>query len=737
MKTMLITRTLALVAIGAFLSGCSGSGVAPQTTPATGNATNTNPQSAQGRVAIHVKITSSSGSLSNARSAQFVSPSTNGVLVQVYTSPEASNPTPIGTSATDVSPGSTACGGATGTRTCTIYIPAPAGTDDFVFTSYDQAPIVGTTTFASNANILSIGRVTQTITLAATNVVNVALGGVIANLTVAPFSTSVIAGAAANYTLAITASDADGNAIIAGATDPYNNPIGVSITETGGSGFTSATLAGPTGTGSNSVQLTQSTQTVTVLYTGGGAPGYSAKISVASAGATTMSVSLNPFFVNSTSPYYTPATYALAFSAPGQSAQITLAEVGFSGTFTATPGATCTNIASASVPSAGAASSSTLTAGNNSGSCTVTFSDGTLTVPVTVTNQFASSTITIPGSSAFRVTTLSDTGAGSLRAALAAATPGTTITFAVTGTIRLASALSIGSGVTISGPGAANITIDGDGTDRVFTTSGIVPSSLSGVTIDGGAGGGIVIGSGTTLNLDGIVVTGNSSSSSLSGAGVFVIGTSTVTRSTFSNNYLSGGFGAAIFNAGNLSVTSSTFTNNAMDGGFGSSIYSNSGTLSVTNCTFYGNTSQAFTGGVFVNGGQATVLLSTFDNNTGLGSDLFSNSTGTLSIGQTISTGSIETSNGGGLTSLDYNVLSAPMIAVNGSTVTGTFANTVYPSNFNLDVLANNGGATQTVMLLPGSPAIGLIPQNVCAASTDQRGTSRGAGACDAGAYQR
>jgi hypothetical protein len=59
--------------------------------------------------------------------------------------------------------------------------------------------------------------------------------------------------------------------------------------------------------------------------------------------------------------------------------------------------------------------------------------------------------------------------------------------------------------------------------------------------------------------------------------------------------------------------------------------------------------------------------------------------------------------------------------------------------------LANNGGPTQTIALLRGSPALNAIPkgQNGCATATDriatdQRGVKRPQGKkCDIGAYEK
>jgi hypothetical protein len=53
--------------------------------------------------------------------------------------------------------------------------------------------------------------------------------------------------------------------------------------------------------------------------------------------------------------------------------------------------------------------------------------------------------------------------------------------------------------------------------------------------------------------------------------------------------------------------------------------------------------------------------------------------------------------------------------------------------------LANNGGPTQTIALLAGSPAIAAVPLAQCTVRTDQRGDPRpapGYTACDIGAYE-
>src|SRR5580704_11095805 len=82
------------------------------------------------------------------------------------------------------------------------------------------------------------------------------------------------------------------------------------------------------------------------------------------------------------------------------------------------------------------------------------------------------------------VTNTNDSGPGSLRQALTTANDSDTITFAVTGTITLTSGgLPVTKNLTISGPGADQLSIDGDQALLVF---GIFPEktvAISGLTI--------------------------------------------------------------------------------------------------------------------------------------------------------------------------------------------------------------------------------------------------------------
>src|SRR5262249_39803647 len=141
----------------------------------------------------------------------------------------------------------------------------------------------------------------------------------------------------------------------------------------------------------------------------------------------------------------------------------------------------------------------------------------------------------------YHINSLFDDGsAGTLRWAInqANADPDPdTIDFRVTGTIRLGGAAlpAITGDVTITGPGAANLTVAAHGASRVLVVNGGATLRVSGLTLANGAAaaGGVVFNAGS-LTLDADTLTGataNGSPGTLSTPGT-------------------GGKGGALFNAG-------------------------------------------------------------------------------------------------------------------------------------------------------------------------------------------
>jgi predicted outer membrane repeat protein len=216
--------------------------------------------------------------------------------------------------------------------------------------------------------------------------------------------------------------------------------------------------------------------------------------------------------------------------------------------------------------------------------------------------------------STITVSSDADTGANTLRAALATASPGDTIDFAASvRTIDLTSAgLTIGTSVTIQNDlGTGPVIIDGGEQFRVFTVSANVTASLSGLTITHGRAGSDGLGGGIEHNGTALTVTNCTFSDNSATDGGGIDGGDNnimvVNNCTFTGNTASDGGG---IECGTLTVNGCTFSGNiASDGGA-----IDGGTMTVSNTTFSGNT--AADGGA-IDCGTLTVSASTFSGNTG------------------------------------------------------------------------------------------------------------------------
>jgi hypothetical protein len=279
------------------------------------------------------------------------------------------------------------------------------------------------------------------------------------------------------------------------------------------------------------------------------------------------------------------------------------------------------------------------------------------------------------------VTNCDDSGSGSLRDAVNAAVDGDTIdmTGLSCSTITLTSgAISIGVGdLTIQGPGALFLTIDGGYTDRVLWHIGTGTLTVSGVTVShgnkylndgdvGNAGGGCVFSAGTLafeyswakyckagsndttsavhggalyaqsgVFIDGSIVTGSQAYSTTTfarGGGVYTPGDLTVIDSTISGNTVSGntpsGGGIQVGSVqsgatagGYGRIKYSTITSNTSSiGGIGGGGAYFTGNAYITNSTISGNEAGRGGGVYFVAGANATapagIYSSTVSGNT-------------------------------------------------------------------------------------------------------------------------
>jgi len=163
------------------------------------------------------------------------------------------------------------------------------------------------------------------------------------------------------------------------------------------------------------------------------------------------------------------------------------------------------------------------------------------------------------------VSNTNDNGPGSLRHALVDANDGDTIDATnISGVITLTTGqLQVDKSVTIEGPGADSLAVDGNAQTRVFFIVSGVSVTISGFTIRNGhantTGGGIDNENVATVTISNCTVSANTANL---GGGIFNGGTLTINTSTFQDN--SASEGAATYNdgAGTLTISNSALSGN-------------------------------------------------------------------------------------------------------------------------------------------------------------------------------
>ncbi len=358
--------------------------------------------------------------------------------------------------------------------------------------------------------------------------------------------------------------------------------------------------------------------------------------------------------------------------------------------------------------------------------------------------------------------------------------------------------------LTLVGAGAGSTIIDGGGNGRVFRT--YLKNTIANVTIQNGAtitppsnifdtGGGAILNSGT-LTIQDSVIKNNSALGS--GGAIFTLnhaltienteiisntaegvgggiygyntgGVITLTNSLLAGNTAVGTYGGGIDANGPLYLRDTTIRDNSsasFGGGLrlydqavlenvtltgnqaasGAAIFAQQGAITLTNVTVSENTASNSYGGIYLSGPGVSLYLqnSTIANNhrtnavgTGYNGLMIGNNA-SAEIVNTIFAGNDGRNCGGttgNWTSLGYNLSSDYYCAL---TQTGDQQG-VDPL---LGLLADNGGATLTHALQPGSPAIDAGTNSACPAA-DQRSVTRpydgdndSTATCDVGAYE-
>jgi predicted outer membrane repeat protein len=255
----------------------------------------------------------------------------------------------------------------------------------------------------------------------------------------------------------------------------------------------------------------------------------------------------------------------------------------------------------------------------------------------------------------------------SLRDALdAATTDGDIIVFnaALSGqTISLSEGqLEITAGITITGLGSANLTVDAVSNSRVFyistATSG-VEVEISGLSIINGEepdeyGGGIYDQHAGNLRLQDVSITGCVAEY---GGAVYKDGDGTIeiVDSTISDNYAEESAGALYNNGvGDLIITNSTFDGNSADRDGGVGELGNTGNVTITDSTFSNNTANGAGGAIYFDSGVNDVSISgsTFSDNEAIsdgGGAIYAVNGGSFTISSSTFSGNYSDSWGGAL----------------------------------------------------------------------------------------
>jgi hypothetical protein len=369
--------------------------------------------------------------------------------------------------------------------------------------------------------------------------------------------------------------------------------------------------------------------------------------------------------------------------------------------------------------------------------------------PLAVSLLCASLIAATPAAAAtFFVTTNADSGAGSLREAITsanAAAGADTIVFNTTGTITLASPLpTLIESVELLGPGAELLVINANEDQRHFRFGG--PSGsvyrIADLTLRNGftadVGGSILVINNASLEVERCII--EDSRALAQGGGIAAFGPLDVIDSIIRANQSAFGGGVYVEGPGHRVRRSAVLLNSAEQGG---GLYSGVGAeLEVENVTLAGNfastvTSDGFGGGISIAAGLTAISHVTIANN-------LADDGGGIAL------------TGGALTTFANNILAY------NQTWTEQPSNCLgnLPDNFgnmssdgscqlfgasdleNTDPLllplADNGGASPSMLPLPDSAAVNSALTGFCAAR-DQRDLMRpetGGGNCDRGSLE-
>ena len=312
---------------------------------------------------------------------------------------------------------------------------------------------------------------------------------------------------------------------------------------------------------------------------------------------------------------------------------------------------------------------------------------------------------------------------------------------------------AITAALTLQGAGLASTIVDAAGLDRGFTVAPGAVVTISGFTIRNAAPpmptqvGAGVRNVGTLTLADSLVVDG--AAGGVSNGGTMTLRNSSVLRNRTAD------FGGGVVNdiSATLTIVDSVIAYNSSDQGGGGIVALGSSRTTLVDSTVSNNFSGGSGGGgIRLPIGSSVLELynSTIAGNLAVpgagvgiyGGGIQNDGSGIVRIQNSLFAYNYVVSTpldcAGAVVSLDYNSFSTTDLCE----ITGSTSHNQVGGDPMLDALRLNGGPTLTRALLAGSPAIGAIPSAHCTdqlgapLATDQRGSRRGAAACDIGAFE-
>ena len=322
-----------------------------------------------------------------------------------------------------------------------------------------------------------------------------------------------------------------------------------------------------------------------------------------------------------------------------------------------------------------------------------------------------------------------------------------TIDFSVTGTIVQAfnNAFHPASSMSIVGPGAALLTIDGDtpATGTIFAEVFNDTFSISGITVANGQSTGIRIRGAASATVADTVITGNTAPAA-AGLYLYDIQEATVLNTVISGNTATGGTGLWANRVWDLTIENSEISGNHATGSNAGVVIFDS-VFQMINSTVANNTATNNGGGIVLVDEPdvlietaGTIDVSTISNNSAgaQGGNIRLDANTALTINNSI------VANGTAATGPDIFTAPTADLTANWTLIETTTGATIGGANNltgvdpQLGPLQNNGGPTRTMLPAASSPAVNAGDPAFVTPNTDQRGLPRPILRVDMGAVE-